>query len=82
MNKKSRRKASIYFNTHILSVLLSVLLILNMTVFVYADQAQLPEISSWPGSLSENTEKTVSENTLKVKADRGACDDACVHGRL
>ena len=68
MNKKRNRKSSIYFGTHILSVLLSVFLILNMAEFAFASQAQLPQLNGWPDSLSENTERIVSENTLKVKA--------------
>ncbi len=68
MNKKRPKKALLYFSARILSVLLSVLLILNMAEIAYADQVQLPRISSWPDSLIENTERTVSENTLKVKA--------------
>lgn len=68
MNKKHSKKAIVYFSARILSVLLSVFLILNMAEIAYADQVQLPQINRWPSSLTENTERTVSENTLKVKA--------------
>ena len=66
--KKSRRKKNIRFGAYILSVLLSAILILDTTAFAYADEMKPPKISRWPVSLSENTEETVSENTLKVKA--------------
>ena len=66
--KKSRRKKNIRFGAYILSVLLSAILILDTTGFAYADEMKPPKISRWPVSLSENTEETVSENTLKVKA--------------
>ena len=66
--KKSRRKKNIRFGAYILSVLLSAILILDTTGFAYADEMKPPKISRWPVPLSENTEKTVSENTLKVKA--------------
>ena len=66
--KKSRRKKNIRLGARILSVLLSAILILDTTGFAYADEMKPPKISRWPVSLSENTEETVSENTLKVKA--------------
>ena len=68
MKKNQGKKTGIYPGARILSVLLTVLLLLNTTVFAYADEADLPKIDRWPAPLSENTEKTVSENTLKVKA--------------
>ena len=68
MKKNQSKKTGIYPGACILSVLLTVLLLLNTTVFAYADEADLPKIDRWPPTLSENTEKTVSENTLKVKA--------------
>ena len=68
MNKKRTSKPDKYFWAHILSALLSVLLILNTAGFAYADESRIPRISSWPVSLPENTERTVSGNTLKVKA--------------
>ena len=66
--KKSRRKKNIRLGARILSVLLAAVLILNTAVFAYADEPELPKISSWPVRLSENSERTVSENTLKAKA--------------
>lgn len=61
--KKSRRKKNIRLGARILSVLLAAVLILNTAVFAYADEPELPKISSWPVPLSENSEKTISENT-------------------
>ena len=66
--KKNRRKKSIRFGAYILSVLLSAILIPDTTAFAYADEIKPPKISCWPVPLSENTEETVSKNTLKVKA--------------
>ena len=66
--KKSRRKKNIRLGARILSVLLAAVLILNTAVFAYADEPELPKISSWPVPLSENSERIVSENPLKAKA--------------
>ncbi|MBP3879945.1 MAG: hypothetical protein J6D46_06470, partial [Lachnospiraceae bacterium] len=68
MKRKRSRKTTIYLGARILSALLAMLLMLNTAVFAYTDEADLLKVSRWPAPLSEHTEKTVSEDTLKVKA--------------
>ena len=48
MKKNQSKKTGIYPGARILSVLLTVLLLLNTTVFAYADEADLPKIDRWP----------------------------------
>ena len=69
MDKKNRRRIYHRSIIRILAAMLTVVLVLNTAVAVYAKEAMIPQISGYPLPLSDKAEKELSDDTAKVRAE-------------